>query len=515
VKRSTALVSAAALAPFAPAAWQMAATGLPDILLSGDGAALELRVLHAARSVQLLGPYSQYGWSHPGPAYFYLALPFYEWFGERATALNVFALAVNAASATAIALNVKRVFEITAAVGAAALLGIYLLLGLPSLPANEWNPILPILPFVLVTLLATRFALGENGVLPAAVFVASAIVQTHVAYAPAIAAMTVIAALARRQRVPAMPRRTVAFAAGVLVLCWALPAYEAATARPGNVWRLIAFFAPGNLSEQSWGTSFRAVRDQMAVMPLALSALTGARTGSPAIALALFALQVAGVGAVLAAGARHSDRRVTIFAVMCAAQLVTALIALRAIRGEVAFYLVAWVSAVGVLCWLLFVSWATTHLHSRATRAAFLAAALAAIAVAFVVPVARPGAFPRADPVTDAVARKVDAFVRSRRLERVVVRIVTPATWPHAAGVVLRLYKYRLPVAVEDSWLFVMGPQFEAPAGAHASLLFGDRRLHDEAKGAPGRLLIAEDEDVYVYFEAGLSRVARARRARE
>ncbi len=68
--------------------------GVPDVLFTGDGAALELRVLRAVRGVQFLGPYSRFGWSHPGPAYFYLASPFYELFGERGPALNLFAMAV-------------------------------------------------------------------------------------------------------------------------------------------------------------------------------------------------------------------------------------------------------------------------------------------------------------------------------------------------------------------------------------------------------------------------------------
>src|SRR5437879_7641309 len=82
------LLCMAALVPFIPEAWQFFQRGVPDLLFTGDGAALELGTLHAARGVQFLGPYSRFGWSHPGPAFFYLALPIYEAFGQRGPALT-------------------------------------------------------------------------------------------------------------------------------------------------------------------------------------------------------------------------------------------------------------------------------------------------------------------------------------------------------------------------------------------------------------------------------------------
>jgi len=74
---------AAALVPFVPAAAEFARRGVPDYLFTGDGATLELRVLQAAHGGQLLGAYSRFYWNHPGPAFFYLALPIYEAFHER------------------------------------------------------------------------------------------------------------------------------------------------------------------------------------------------------------------------------------------------------------------------------------------------------------------------------------------------------------------------------------------------------------------------------------------------
>jgi hypothetical protein len=42
-----------------------------------DAAIIELDVRNALDGGQLLGPYSRFGWNHPGPAYFYLLGPAY------------------------------------------------------------------------------------------------------------------------------------------------------------------------------------------------------------------------------------------------------------------------------------------------------------------------------------------------------------------------------------------------------------------------------------------------------
>ena len=55
------LLYAAALVPFVPGASQFLQRGVPDLLFTGDGAALELGTLQAAHGVQWLGPYSRFG----------------------------------------------------------------------------------------------------------------------------------------------------------------------------------------------------------------------------------------------------------------------------------------------------------------------------------------------------------------------------------------------------------------------------------------------------------------------
>jgi hypothetical protein len=102
------LLLAVAAAPFLPGALQFLRHGVPDVMFTGDGAVLELRTFFAAQGRELLGPYSRVQWSHPGPAFFYLAVPLYRLFHQRGPALSLFAPIANFATATALVWGARR-----------------------------------------------------------------------------------------------------------------------------------------------------------------------------------------------------------------------------------------------------------------------------------------------------------------------------------------------------------------------------------------------------------------------
>jgi hypothetical protein len=128
-----------AVAPFVPAAAEFLRRGVPDYLFTGDAATLELRTLHAAHGAQLLGPYSRFHWNHPGPMFFYLALPVYEAFHEHGPALNLFMLLVNAIVAVGIVLVARRLRGDPFAWLVAALLAILELVAMPFVQTGEWT----------------------------------------------------------------------------------------------------------------------------------------------------------------------------------------------------------------------------------------------------------------------------------------------------------------------------------------------------------------------------------------
>jgi len=261
------------VAPFVPALAGFLRAGVPDVLFSGDAAALELGTLHAAKSVQYLGPYSRYGWNHPGPLFFYLAMPLYEALGQRGPALNLFALISNLVASIALVFTAIRLRGPTLALSLAGLLAVFDLIGAPYLLTNEWNPIWPMLWFALFTLLAVRLALGVRTVFPAVAFVGSLIVETHVGYALEVVAIGGFAVFRGGVfRGVRDSKESFAAAAVILLVCWSLPLLEASTASPGNLQQLAIFFVPTprHLMQQPWPLAFATVAGQLAIAPWAL-----------------------------------------------------------------------------------------------------------------------------------------------------------------------------------------------------------------------------------------------------
>jgi hypothetical protein len=65
--------------PLLVGAVRLAANLTDDFWSYGDLAVIELSVRNALRGHPLLGPYSRFGWDHPGPALFYLLAPSTGW----------------------------------------------------------------------------------------------------------------------------------------------------------------------------------------------------------------------------------------------------------------------------------------------------------------------------------------------------------------------------------------------------------------------------------------------------
>jgi len=215
-----------------------------------------------------------------------------------------------------------------------------------------------VLPLALLSLIGARLALGpDDRALPIVVFLASAIVQTHVGFAPQVIAMIALPLVVRgcrlvesaRSELHPASRRHRLIALGILISMWALPLYEAATANPGNLQRLVAFFAPGALGQHSWNEAATTVLDQSAVMPFALARTLRPFQGtSPHRAVWIVAgIQFTAVGAILAVAGRRRHNVLTVLATIPLVQTVVAGAAVRAIRGPIEPYLVIWVSLTG------------------------------------------------------------------------------------------------------------------------------------------------------------------------
>lgn len=158
----------------------------------GDEALIEMRVRDVPAHMPLVGVYSRFGWSHPGPFQFVMLAVPYRLLGQASAALLVGAL-VGHMLCIAAAWWVTR--QIDRVSGAAVLLAMELvLLGVPSgLVRSAWNPYVALLMAGLMVVLgwgtAERRPLAAMLLLP----VGSLLVQSHVGNAPLVVLVVAVA----------------------------------------------------------------------------------------------------------------------------------------------------------------------------------------------------------------------------------------------------------------------------------------------------------------------------------
>ena len=265
-----------------------------------------------ATGTQALGPYSRFGFDHPGPAYFFVQAPFSWVTGGSPHALFLGALVLNFGAAVAAVAVVRRCSGEAAGRWAAVVTGAYLLAVTPALLADPWNPYVLGMPLLLTIVLAAAGAAGSAAAWAGAAVAASYVVQTHVGTAPTLSAVFAVAigvGLAGRRRRSGracsgpvgVGRRRMCFAAAgiLLALLWAPPLVEQATHSPGNLTKLARFFGESH-PEHDPGVdySLRRASTQVAAhlvtVPLG-RATTGHRPARNIVAAAA-ALAAAGLG---------------------------------------------------------------------------------------------------------------------------------------------------------------------------------------------------------------------------
>lgn len=502
---------AAAVVPFGPAAAQFVRRGVPDFLYTGDAATLELRTLYAAHARQLLGPYSPFQWSHPGPAFFYLALPVYEAFHERGPALNLFMLLANAIAAITIVLLARRLRGDSFAWLVAALLAVVELVAMPFLQTAEWNPVAPIFPLIVLSFLAAALACGAIAVLPAFAFIASAIVQTYVGYLPEVAALCGVAAAGGLWRLagPHALRRqlqrsdwwTAGATAAVLAAVWMLPLYESATRRPGNLKLLLDFFSAPHAAEHSWAVVVTTVSQGLSVVPVGLvqSWRIALSPPGPVVAAVIALVEVTLVTGALFDARRRRDATLAAFAAIALAEMAAAVVAIRTTRGTILPNLVLWIAVPGLMAVVTGAAWLARGRGRM--RSITVTVAVIALALALLAPVPRDPVFHDRADATEQLARDVDAALAARHVTRPVVRIASDQVWPTAAAIVLHLFKERVPFFVDREWAFMFGARLAEDGDAHPSVLIADRSFADRANEQPRLTRLAQSSDVFVFLE--------------
>src|SRR5262249_3397467 len=128
--------------------------------------------------------------------------------------------------------------------------------------------------------------------------------------------------------------------------------------------QVVRFFVPRHWSEQTWSTALTTVFDQLALMPIALARSVRVKIDPRwPVSFTLATTELVGLVALLVAAFKRQDSPLKIITGMVLLQIGVAILAVRAIRGEVEFYLVAWVSLLGFMSSVALMVWLVTSLR--------------------------------------------------------------------------------------------------------------------------------------------------------
>jgi hypothetical protein len=483
----------------------------PRVDLVADQALVQLTAINAGHHAQLLGPYSRFGWHHPGPSWFYILDGAFLPLGSHGWSLLAATLLLHAVVAAAMVLVVWRWRGAVAAVLAALLVLVFLRTLGGDILINPWNPYAIVLPTALLLLLAGATATGSAISFAGLLLVASFVVQTHVSTVPAVglavivAAVLGVAAARRRQRddlepyiVASARRRDLGerlhLCGGVLLvlllaLMWIPPALEQVNDRPGNLRAIVDFFRHHG-GDHSLAEGIGAAGRNLTAFPFGsydqdLGLHLGSGQVRYGVALGLFLVACA---ALIWLASRAGDGMARGIGAACLVAALAATWSVTRITGPVDAYLLTWVTALPLALAAGYAALlaAPGRIAALAARAgsrgvqAWRAAGplLAAVAAACTIGVlaGQTGADAAVSPQGQAPywAAPTDDLVSLAvsHLPGGTVRISTdpfPA-WPVATALTVRLVQDGRRVVVPDQWVALWGDQFAAGPGTRTAV---------------------------------------------
>jgi len=142
----------------------------------------------------MVGPWSRWGWAHPGPALFWLLAPTQHLFGNDGVLLACGLLSTASAAGIA-AVAIRRGGTVLGAITALGVVGFLGGMGL-STAVDPWNPYVALLPFLLFVLLVWSVVCDDLVMAPVAAVVGSFCVQAHVGFLPLVGGLSALAFVA-------------------------------------------------------------------------------------------------------------------------------------------------------------------------------------------------------------------------------------------------------------------------------------------------------------------------------
>ncbi len=217
----------------------------------GDQAILDLRVRDVwtfSSDTPLTGPYSRFGWNHPGPTMYYLLALFSGLARQQAWASLVGNVLLQGVAVVWTARLSWKHGGLRWMVPWLAVITLSYWATGPWIFQQLWNPYLPYPFFTLLLLQAWLVGSGEGRRLVGMAFVASFLIQTHVGYALPVLAVSlwaVVRLLMAEHRAGRRMRRWSLWWPPLLVLgvLWFVPlVVDTALHWPGNTVRLVEFY---------------------------------------------------------------------------------------------------------------------------------------------------------------------------------------------------------------------------------------------------------------------------------
>lgn len=356
----------ALLFPFLYLAFDLLASGVPDLTNGADAALLEMSTRDVFSRRILLGPYSRFLFYHPGPLYFIVRYPVYMLMGQRSSSCLVSTILIAAGSMLFIWRTArKKAGEVSGAITAVLFILFLASVG-RSIWLSEWNPHVIMFPTLLFAVSSAVFASGDSRYLIACAVAGSFVAQTHLGGIPFLVALFAVSVLLLAY--PWLIRRTalkspsprwkhVLWGAAILLLLWAPPLYEQFSSEKGNMTRIREYFeetTPEITAVQGLEHWSRAVTRFELVRFLPSLRRSGNHDEA---ALFIIALRV-----LLLSVSYGLLRRKGISPFLCALNILmvaahaASLYSVTQIRGPVNDYLIEWMSGIALLSYMAAVS---------------------------------------------------------------------------------------------------------------------------------------------------------------
>ncbi len=377
---------------------------------SGDWAVLTMRVEDVGRHTPLVGPYSRFGWNHPGPLmYWLLAFP-YHLFGDKPEALLAAAATLNALTVAALSTVAWRRGRLPLVALTMTATAILIHAMGPAMIRDPWNPFITLLPLALTVYLVWSVIEGDFWMWPPLAFLVSFELQSHIGYLPMLAMLGVsVFAIAWRRKsfntlLPTSAKQrwwVLGLSSAVVIGCW-LPVLLDQVAGTGNLGAIAHYFLTNGDSPAGFGTAFHVAADQLR-FPSApwlgrseLAGLDGALLGSGLAALVVPILSMTGS---LWLAVRMRVLAALRLQLVVIATALGGLIATARVTGPLFDWVVRWWWVIACLWWLsiIWVLWSV--LYERITTQSMQRIATGLLAViATVVTLAATG------PITSATS---------------------------------------------------------------------------------------------------------------